>query len=202
MIPRNEVYAAIDTERSYQDRVWGDDDSENTPAAFVAYMRMYLNDTMLPMRSLGAEVLTADEVQQMRGDSLRKIAGLAVACLETHGVPQRTPLPGLELGPTERAYVYAAIEEERAYQMSPAMLQDRGWTPELIKPAGRSGIAVITQAEYLVLLDAYIDRARDAWVDNEGNIACLHVVRKIAAIAVAAMEFTGAPIRTNAPTTV
>ena len=44
---------------------------------------------------------------------------------------------------------------------------------------------------FLTLLRRYLRRAEDAWADNPGTVEAQHEVRKIAAIAVRAMVYTG-----------
>lgn len=79
-----------------------------------------------------------------------------------------------------RSDVYWAIDGERDYQ-------DSKWR--------RPDDKVMTVGEHLVLLEEYIQRARQAWTDNVGDAAALEVIRKVAAIAVRCMELHGAPRR-------
>jgi hypothetical protein len=86
MFNRNTVYAAIDSEREYQDRVW----SENAPT------------DPRPL-SIGKDILLIEEYvtkarlawsKEMRPElgaleQIRKIAGIAVRCMENHGAPKR-----------------------------------------------------------------------------------------------------------------
>jgi hypothetical protein len=83
---REAVYAAIDGEREYQDRVWG-----NGPS---------LDSRPL---SIGEDILLIEEYVARARDSwsrearpelgalhmIRKIAGIAVRCMENHGAPLR-----------------------------------------------------------------------------------------------------------------
>jgi len=92
MIPRSEVYAAIDSERDYQDRVW----AENNPANPT-------HPTDPRPLSIGEDILLIEEyARRARAkwtgelrpeigalDIIRKIAGIAVRCMETHGAPKR-----------------------------------------------------------------------------------------------------------------
>ena len=50
-------------------------------------------------------------------------------------------------------------------------------------------------AEEVLLLNRYIRKAENAWVDNTGDIPALHEIRKIAAIALRCLENNGAPLR-------
>ncbi len=47
----------------------------------------------------------------------------------------------------------------------------------------------------LVTLDTYSRRALDAWTNNRGDIPALHELRKVAAIAIRALELYGVPRR-------
>ena len=95
MATRKEVYEAIDSERDYQEALWGDSlSNERTPDPdkgenggdrsldeFTLYISGYTNDLV----NLGSHYVGAE--QQL--DVVRKIAGLAVACMEQHGAPKR-----------------------------------------------------------------------------------------------------------------
>jgi hypothetical protein len=88
MTDRSEVYAAIDSEREYQDRRWN---SETTTSGglhsleeWAIYMRSYLRE---------AEEQLSRNSKQV-GDPLalatiRKIVAMGVACMEQHGAPRR-----------------------------------------------------------------------------------------------------------------
>lgn len=88
MPSRQEVYAAIDTERAYQESF-----IETDPARL---------DDSLPPHSVGDYIVMlttyvreAQEAWTRNGGvsaslhSIRKIAGIAVYCLEDHGAPER-----------------------------------------------------------------------------------------------------------------
>lgn len=86
--PRAAVYAAIDTERNYQDSRWN---SETTTSGglhsleeWLVYIRSYLRT---------AEDQLARNPKQI-GDpaaleTIRKITAMGVACMEQHGAPRR-----------------------------------------------------------------------------------------------------------------
>lgn len=80
MIPRSEAYAAIDTERSYQDVKWGPlfDDNEWSVGDWLIFIERYVDEAK---NSIGNDNAALD--------SVRKVAGLAVACMEHHGAPKR-----------------------------------------------------------------------------------------------------------------
>lgn len=85
--------------------------------------------------------------------------------------------------PASRADVYAAIDSERAYQNS--LGGDRREPREINHSVG----------DYLTMLRFYVTKADQAWTDNPGTDAAMNVIRKIAGIAVRAMEEHGAPRR-------
>lgn len=81
MTERRELaYAAINSERDYQQRKWGPDELEHELAAFVLYMSVYLAEA----QKLATSASTIDALEP-----IRKVAGLAVACMEKHGAPKR-----------------------------------------------------------------------------------------------------------------
>lgn len=79
-----------------------------------------------------------------------------------------------------RRRAYATIDGERDYQDSLG--------PERYEP----GRGEHTTGESLVLLDSYVRKAQDAYTECAGDDAALHMVRKVAAIAVRCMEANGA----------
>lgn len=89
---------------------------------------------------------------------------------------------------TTRADVYAAIDTEREYQDS------------FVLP-GREYYQTHTLGEFILMIGQYADQARQSWThhkdgDSPDEFApSLHEVRKIAALAVRAMEQHGAPLR-------
>lgn len=87
-IPRSEVYAAIDSERDYQQTKWGSTLSGGRPGAgersvdeFVTYIVGYSNDLL---QNASHFANTEDKL-----NIIRKVAGLCVACMEQHGAPKR-----------------------------------------------------------------------------------------------------------------
>ncbi len=93
MTTRSEVYAAIDSERAYQDGLWGNTLSGDRPATelqpggtrttdeFSLYIIGYANDLLVQGSHFANE--------KVKLDIIRKITGLGVACMEQHGAPQR-----------------------------------------------------------------------------------------------------------------
>lgn len=90
---RTDVYAAIDSEREYQDSRWGATLSGNRPPAigttggdrsvdeFSLYIVGYADDLLRE----GAHFANTETKLNI----IRKIAGLSVACMEQHGAPLR-----------------------------------------------------------------------------------------------------------------
>lgn len=80
------VYRAIDSERVYQDAVWGPTRSGgvHSPTEFFAFMKSYVDE--------GIELCSryADEEGHKQVlNTIRKIGALAVACMEQNGAPVR-----------------------------------------------------------------------------------------------------------------
>jgi hypothetical protein len=86
MTARQEVYKAIDTERDYQDAKWGPTESTglHSITEFLVFIRDYTEEAM---HTQSRESMTTADPKGL--DSMRKIAGLAVACMEQHGAPKR-----------------------------------------------------------------------------------------------------------------
>ena len=82
---RDNVYAAVDSERTYQNK-WDNAESEGNHSIveFIAYMQDYLNEAM-HMQSRNA----AEHVKKQCLDNMRKVTALGVACMEQHGAPHR-----------------------------------------------------------------------------------------------------------------
>ncbi len=86
--PRAEVYAAIDTEREYQDAVWGNAERGDLPANPLT-----IGEFILLVEEYAARA-RADWSREPKPErdalhGMRKIAGIAVNCLEQHGAPKR-----------------------------------------------------------------------------------------------------------------
>lgn len=78
---REEVFAAINNERDYQNLKWGE--PEHEVDSFVTYIQGYANE-------LTRIASHTDNVKQ-RLDFIRKVGTLCVAAMEQHGVTTRTP---------------------------------------------------------------------------------------------------------------
>lgn len=84
--PRIAAYAAIDSERDYQDAKWGNKPSGGMHEVngYLVFMQSYLTEAM------NICTRNADpEASSMALHNVRKIAALAVACMEQHGAPKR-----------------------------------------------------------------------------------------------------------------
>ena len=84
---RKKVYKRIDTERDYQDLRWSPrrekndtPDESKPPAEWLVYMRKHVDLAF-------DEVYNLDEEKALA--HVRKVAALAVRCLEIHGCPKR-----------------------------------------------------------------------------------------------------------------
>lgn len=78
---REQVYQLIDSERDYQDEKWGNLD--HSIDELILYISAYSNELV----KIAGTTLNRDE----KLNFVRKIGGLAVACLEKHG---GKPRPG------------------------------------------------------------------------------------------------------------
>jgi hypothetical protein len=88
MINRQEVYKAIDGERDYQDNKWNCSTTSScgvhSPTEWLVFMEHYIQQAK-------AIVSTEAEPQasQKALDIIRKVGGMAVACMEQNGVVKR-----------------------------------------------------------------------------------------------------------------
>jgi hypothetical protein len=86
--PRANVYSAIDTERDYQDRIWKDQNNPNNPnpltiGEFILLLEEYTTQAR--------QAWSKEQKPELKAlDTVRKIAGIAVNCMENHGAPLRT----------------------------------------------------------------------------------------------------------------
>lgn len=102
--------------------------------------------------------------------------------MPTKQQPKREKIP--------RSEVYAAIDSEREYQ--DRLGCDRTELCDIpVEERFRS------VAEYIVMLQTYVQQATNEWTKNAGDEDALHQIRKIAGIAVHCMEDNGAPKRVN-----
>lgn len=83
---RELAYMAIDEERGYQIRRWKEDENQHfhSTVEFLVFIREYANN------ALGAYTyLEDDKVKVKNLHSIRKIAAMAVACMEQNGTVTR-----------------------------------------------------------------------------------------------------------------
>lgn len=86
MTSRNDVYAALDSERDYQDMRKSRDQGQefHSVEEFLLYMEDYLHEARnVASRTWGPEA------KPKTLEVLRKVTALGVACMEIHGAPQR-----------------------------------------------------------------------------------------------------------------
>lgn len=77
---RQEVYAAVDSERAYQENLARNAIKQQTPMEHLAIIQRIVRD---------AEDFWYDKSGQLPMDFMRKIAGVAVRAMEQHGAPKR-----------------------------------------------------------------------------------------------------------------
>lgn len=85
MKPRDFVYAAIDSERDYQDALSYErtDGSIKSVGDYLTMLRHYLDEANHEW------VMNPGDEPALH--SIRKVAAIAVRCMEEHGAPNRTP---------------------------------------------------------------------------------------------------------------
>jgi hypothetical protein len=87
---RSEVYAAIDSERDYQNMRMTRDGSTSSEAhpheheSFLLYMEHYLH-----LAREKASMTWGPQAALDTMEVVRKVVALGVACMEAHGAPQR-----------------------------------------------------------------------------------------------------------------
>ncbi len=81
MSTRKEVYAAIDSEREYQDTVWQKPEHNHSATEYLVYIDHYVKQAFNKVSTENGEKNALTD--------LKKIAALAVAALEQHGVTFR-----------------------------------------------------------------------------------------------------------------
>lgn len=80
---REKVYEAIDSERFYQDRKWGEVDKHpHEVGGWFTLLRQKLNDAEIAWASSNNDHKALIE--------LRKVLSIGVACAEQHGISSRS----------------------------------------------------------------------------------------------------------------
>lgn len=89
---RQEVYAALDTERAYQESRWQAENMPGGPASrqhsleeWLVYMQSYLSEAINQVSRNGVGSYEYNKAL----DTIRKITAMGVACMEQHGAPIR-----------------------------------------------------------------------------------------------------------------
>lgn len=78
---RESVYTLIDGERHYQDQKWGDLDARNSVGDFLNYLGVELDNAR--------KAYHGPDAPQAALEHVRKLAGVAVACMEAHETQPR-----------------------------------------------------------------------------------------------------------------
>ncbi len=85
---RNEVYAAINSERFYQDSMWNagttSTEGKHSVTEWLVYMQDYLTQAMSQVTRQADPKASQDAL-----NTIRKIAAMSVCCMEQHGAPRR-----------------------------------------------------------------------------------------------------------------
>jgi hypothetical protein len=185
MPTRQEVYAAIDSERDYQDRL-SDDRTEHhdkrTIGEYLTMLRYYVReaDDNWTKHAGDAKAL----------DSVRKVAAIVVHCMEDTGIALRTTPTkkyALVLDSPPRMHIYQSIDDELRYQ-------DEKF------PNRQPHKEPCTVGENLTLIEHYLRWACDHFVERGQESGLVHEsLRKLLAVAVRCMEVHGAPERPGDP---
>ena len=89
MATRQEVYAAIDGERDYQDARWNENTTTtngvHTVTEYILFMEHYLTDARRLISTQGEPKASQDGL-----DFIRKVVALGVVCMEQNGVVPRS----------------------------------------------------------------------------------------------------------------
>jgi hypothetical protein len=82
---REQVYEAIDTERAFQDFKWGSiDEHPHEVGAWLTILHGLIHKAQIAWSESNGDVRALQYI--------RKIAGVAVACSEQHGIKRRSPI--------------------------------------------------------------------------------------------------------------
>ncbi len=88
MATRQEAYAAIDSERDYQDRRWNANTTttagKHSATEFLVFMRDYVEEALHTVSREG-EPAASEKALEI----VRKVTALGVSCMEQHGAPHR-----------------------------------------------------------------------------------------------------------------
>ena len=86
MATRQECYKAIDSERAYQNDLWGDgyDLEHRRPEEWLVYIDVYLNKAKVAITSIKDNTAIPETIH-----IIRKITALGIAAMEQLGAPRR-----------------------------------------------------------------------------------------------------------------
>lgn len=86
--PRSDVYAALDSERDYQDSRWNAEtttsEGKHSLEEWIVYMENYLAEAKQILSRLSTQIAHPQAL-----GIIRKVTAMGVACMEQHGAPQR-----------------------------------------------------------------------------------------------------------------
>ena len=84
---QSDIYAAIESERAYQDSLWKDvDHPEHSNPLEIGEFILLIEEYVMRAR----EEWSGEPKPEIAAlNTIRKIAGIAVNCMEQHGAPQR-----------------------------------------------------------------------------------------------------------------
>ncbi len=84
---QSDIYAAIESERAYQDALWKDSEHpEHSNPLTIGEFILLIEEYAMKARKEWSEE-PKPEIAAL--NTIRKIAGIAVNCMEQHGAPQR-----------------------------------------------------------------------------------------------------------------
>ena len=84
---REEVYDAVDSERSYQQTMWDGYNGEPDNPLEVGEFLTLLEEYVAQARATWCKERTKEAPDSL--NAVRKVAGIAVNCMEQHGAPHR-----------------------------------------------------------------------------------------------------------------
>ena len=89
-LSRKEVLESLSTERDYQNQIWDANNKSSNATSISAYI-LWMEYQLQLARTLASttDETTGTETANAIMEVVRKVGGLAVACGELHGMPQR-----------------------------------------------------------------------------------------------------------------
>jgi hypothetical protein len=86
--PRADVYAALDSERAYQDTRWNESTTTSEGKHSLEEWIVYMEDYSAEAKHLLSRMST-QEAYPKALEIIRKVTAMGVACMEQHGAPRR-----------------------------------------------------------------------------------------------------------------